>query len=198
MEITLYPKYLLRRLFVHGRHSFFKAGYRLIYPEYSRHGMSPWQHYVIDGRRKGYDNGNHPPAGVFFPEGYLTEYPDVEKSGDDPWHHYAEKGRKEGRDNGLHPKAKIFSAESYTRMYPDVAESGMDAWHHYVLIGKKQGRDNGNHQGGSGGHSVSWPDAAHLYTKNILIIAELSIPQCKLYRAKLWSRWVWRSTRSST
>lgn len=182
MEITLYPKYLLRRLFVHGRHSFFKAGYRLIYPEYSRHGMSPWQHYVIDGRRKGYDNGNHPPAGVFFPEGYLTEYPDVEKSGDDPWHHYAEKGRKEGRDNGLHPKAKIFSAESYTRMYPDVAESGMDAWHHYVLIGKKQGRDNGNHQGGSGGHSVSWPDAAHLYTKNILIIAELSIPQCKLYR----------------
>lgn len=181
MEITLYPKYLLRRLFVHGRHDFFKAGYRLLYPEYSRHGMTPWQHYVIDGSRKGYDNGNHPPARVFFPEGYLLEYPDVKDAKYDPWRHYAEKGRKEGRDNGLHPKQELFSADGYLEMYPDAAGSGMDAWHHYVLVGKGQGRDNGNHQGG---RSISWPDAGHFYSKNILIVAELSIPQCKLYRVE--------------
>lgn len=145
MEITLYPKYLLRRLFVHGRHDFFKAGYRLLYPEYSRHGMTPWQHYVIDGSRKGYDNGNHPPARVFFPEGYLLEYPDVKDAKYDPWRHYAEKGRKEGRDNGMHPNTAQFFAEGYLEMYPDVKAAGVNPWYHYVLDGKKEGRDNGLH-----------------------------------------------------
>lgn len=182
MEITLYPKYLLRRLFVHGRHDFFKAGYKFMYPQCSRHGMSPWQHYVMDGRRKGYDNGNHPPASVFFPEGYLLEYPDVKDAGYEPWHHYVEKGRKEGRDNGLHPKEELFSAKAYLEKYPDVAGSGMDAWHHYVLIGRKQGRDTGGRRLGSGTPSVKWPEAGHLYSRNVLLIAELSLPQCKLYR----------------
>ena len=70
--------------------------------------MTPWQHYVLDGQRKGYDNGNHPPASVFFPEGYELEYPDVRASGEDAWHHYAENGIAEGRDNGLHPDANLF------------------------------------------------------------------------------------------
>ena len=182
MEITLYPKYLLRRLFVHGRHSFFKAGYKFLYPQYSRHGMSPWQHYVIDGKRKGYDNGNHPPANVFFPEGYELEYPDVKSAGYDPWHHYVEKGRKEGRDNGLHPKNELFSAKAYLAKYPDVVNSGMDAWHHYVLIGRKQGRATRSKMGFSSTPSIKWPEAAHLYSRNVLLIAELSLPQCKLYR----------------
>ena len=30
MKITLYPKYLIRSMFVHGRHDFFKAGYKLL------------------------------------------------------------------------------------------------------------------------------------------------------------------------
>ena len=182
MEITLYLKYLLRRLFVHGRHDFFKAGYRLLYPEYSRHGMTPWQHYVIDGSRKGYDNGNHPPARVFFPEGYLLEYPDVKDAKYDPWRHYAEKGRKEGRDNGLHPKEELFSAKAYLEKYPDVAGSGMDAWHHYVLVGRKLGRETGGRLGGSSAPHIKWPEAQHLYSMNVLLAAELSLPQCKLYR----------------
>ena len=109
--------------------------------------MSPWQHYVIDGRRKGYGSGNNPPDSVFFREGYELEYPDVESSGEDAWHHYAEKGFADGRDNGLHPGGDLFFAEGYLAMYPDVAESGLDPWHHYVLHGKAEGRDSGLHPG---------------------------------------------------
>lgn len=145
MEFGLYPKYLLRRLFVHGMRSFFEAGYKILYPECCRRGMSPWQHYVIDGRRKGFGDGTCPPDSVFFPEGYEFEYPDVKAAGIDPWRHYAEKGKSEGRDNGLHPSERAFFAEGYLLMYPDVEKSGADPWHHYVLSGKKEGRDNGHH-----------------------------------------------------
>ena len=105
--------------------------------------MSPWQHYVIDGRRKGFGDGNCPPDTVFFREGYEFEYPDVKTEGVDPWRHYAERGILEKRDNGLHPDEKMFFAEGYLAMYPDVAEAGADPWHHYVLKGKAEGRENG-------------------------------------------------------
>ena len=143
MKITLYPKYLIRSLFVHDRHNFFKAGYKLLYPEYSRHGMTPWQHYVIDGKRKGFDKGNHPSDFVFFREGYELEYPDVKASGYEPWHHYAEKGKAEGRDNGMHPDAQLFFMEGYLLNYPDVKNAGMDPWKHYVTHGRAEGRNNG-------------------------------------------------------
>lgn len=107
--------------------------------------MTPWQHYVIDGKRKGCDDGNHPSDTFFFSEGYEFEYPDIKDSVTDAWHHYAETGCAEGRDNGLHPKESMFFAEGYLWMYPDVTESGMDPWHHYVLTGRKEGRDNGLH-----------------------------------------------------
>ena len=165
MEIAFYPKYLIRRLFVHGKHSFFKAGYKLLYPEYSRHGMTPWQHYVIDGKRKGFDNGNHPSDDMFFLEGYETEYPDIKARAAEyaPWRHYAEIGVKEGRDNGLHPNGNQFFAEGYLEMYPDAKESGLDPWHHYVLKGKKAGYDNGLHPNGdqffAEGYLEMYPDA---------------------------------------
>ena len=145
MKITLYPKYLIRRMFAKGKGSFFSQGYECLYPECARHGMTPWQHYVVDGLRKGYDDGNNPPETVFFREGYDVEYPDVEADGIDPWHHYVLHGKKEGRDNGLHPKDDQFFAEGYLVMYPDAASSGLDPWHHYILHGKKEGLDNGNH-----------------------------------------------------
>lgn len=145
MELAFYPRYLIRSLSAHGRSRFFKAGYRLIYPECGRHGMNPWQHYVLEGRRKGFGDGNNPPDTLFFPEGYELEYPDVKAAGLDAWHHFAEKGHAEGRDNGLHPDGKLFFADGYLAMYPDAAESGMDPWHHYVLLGKKEGRDCGLH-----------------------------------------------------
>lgn len=108
MKITLYPKYLIRRIFAKGKGSFFGEGYKCIYPECGRHGMTPWQHYVIDGLRKGYSDGNNPPETLFFSEGYEAEYPDVEACGIDPWHHYVLTGRNEGRDNGLHPHGDLF------------------------------------------------------------------------------------------
>ena len=145
MELALYPKYLIRRLFVHDRHSFFKAGYAVLYPEYSRHGMTPWQHYVVDGKRKGFNDGNTPSERVFFREGYELEYPDVKSAGVDSWRHYAEKGKKEGRDNGMHPSEDQFFREGYLEMYPDVAQAKVDPWRHYVFYGKKEGRDNGLH-----------------------------------------------------
>ena len=145
MKTTLYPKYLFRRLFVRGKNRFYSAGYKCIYPECSTYGMTPWQHYVIDGQRKGYDNGNLPPDTVFFREGYELEYPDIKAFGDDAWHHFAENGLSEGRDNGQHPGQELFFREGYLVMYPFVAESGLDPWHHYVLYGRKDGRDNGLH-----------------------------------------------------
>ena len=164
MKITIYPKYLIRRLFAKGNKSFFSAGYAVLYPEYNRHDLTPWQHYVVDGRRKGYDDGNHPPQNIFFAEGYLEMYPDVAESGLDPWHHYIQIGKKEGRDNGLHPADDLFFAEGYLEMYPDVADAGADPWHHYVLAGKKEGRDNGLHPDGNTffaeGYLEMYPDVS--------------------------------------
>lgn len=145
MDISFYPKYLIRSILSHRKHRFFKEGYEFLHPDFSRHGMSAWQHYVLDGRRKGYGDGSHPDADQFFAEGYLEMYQDIAQSGMDPWHHYILKGRNEGRDNGLHPKYEEFFAEGYLEMYPDVADNGMEPWHHYVLVGKKEGRDNGWH-----------------------------------------------------
>ena len=164
MKITLYPKYLIRRLSAGSKHDFYKAGYKILYPEYCRHGMTPWQHYVMDGKRKGYDNGCHPSDAVFFSEGYEIEYPDVKQADYDPWHHYAENGQKEGRDNGLHPDDDIFFPEGYLAMYPDVAGSGIDPWHHYAIHGKKEERDNGLHPKAdrffAEGYLAMYPDAA--------------------------------------
>ena len=164
MRVALYPKYLIRSLFVHGKRHFFKAGYQLLYPECSRNGLTPWQHYVMDGKRKGYDNGNHPSDKMFFREGYQVEYPDVANSKADPWHHYVQYGKKEGRDNGLHPEESRFFPEGYLEMYPDVAESKIDPWRHYVRYGKKEGRDNGLHpdQGRfcEKGYLALYPDVA--------------------------------------
>ena len=164
MDIYLYPKYLIRSLMMHGKRSFFKAGYELLYPEFSRHGMSAWQHYVLDGKRKGYGNGCHPAADRFFAEGYLEMYPDVAQCGMDPWYHYVLEGIKEGRDSGLHPGYDQFFAEGYLLMYPDVLKSGIDPWHHYVLHGKKEGRDNGKHPSDdkffAAGYHAMYPDVA--------------------------------------
>lgn len=162
MKATFYPRYLIHRILIWDRNIFFSAGYRLLYPECGRLGMTPWQHYVIEGFRKGYGNGLNPPDSLFFPEGYLIEYPDVADSGEDPWRHYAERGLAEGRDNGLHPAEDLFFAAGYLAMYLDVAESGIDPWRHYVSKGKAEGRDNGYHPGGEvfypEGYLTMYPD----------------------------------------
>ena len=164
MKIALYPKYLLRSLFVHGRSSFFTAGYKLLYPECGRQKMTPWKHYVIEGKSKGFDNGNNPSDSVFYSEGYKLEYPDVKVAGVDPWKHYAETGKSEGRDNGLHPNEEIFFCNGYLEMYPDVLKAKADPWRHFVEVGKAEGRDNGLHPGNNKffaeGYLEMYPDVA--------------------------------------
>ena len=164
MDVALLTKYLIHSLFVHDKHAFFKAGYRVLYPECTKSGMSPWQHYVIYGHGKGFGNGSTPTDAVFFKEGYELEYPDVKAAGVDPWRHYAEKGIAEGRDNGLHPKDREFFAAGYLAMYPDVAKANADAWRHYVRFGKTEGRDNGLHPDEktffAAGYLEMYPDVA--------------------------------------
>lgn len=101
MKIALFPKYFIRSLSAKGKRKFFSAGYKMLYPECSNSGLTPWQHYLMIGKPRGYDNGNHPPRGMFYPEGYLLNYPDVKKVGFDPWQHYVLHGKSEGRNNGL-------------------------------------------------------------------------------------------------
>ena len=161
--MMFYIKYFIGRLFV-GKKGFYSDGYKCLYPECNRIGLTPWQHYVVAGHRKGYDDGNHPTDDVFFGEGYEIEYPEVNETGADPWRHYAELGCSEGRDNGLHPDEKTFFAAGYLEMYPDVAKAKVDPWHHYVLSGKKEGRDNGLHPDEktffAAGYLEMYPDVA--------------------------------------
>ena len=169
MRIGLYPKYFVKRLFSKAKKgNFFSAGYKFIYPECTKDGMTPWQHYIIDGKRKGYGNGSHPSPDLFFPEGYLAEYPDVANSEIDPWRHYVLYGKKEGRDNGNHPDEKLFCAAGYLEMYPDVVKAGNDPWRHYLLCGKKEGRDNGQHPTEkvfyAAGYLEMYPDVAKAKT----------------------------------
>ncbi len=140
MNIVLYPKYLIRRVTVKGKHSFFEAGYKCLYPECCKKGLTPWQHYVLKGFSEGRDNGNHPPESVFFKEGYVLEYPDVKKSGLDPWRHYVTQGLTEGRDNGNHPKVSVFIPEFYLVLNPDIRRAGIDPWVHYAKYGIKEKR----------------------------------------------------------
>ena len=156
--------YLVKSFSVKGKESFFSAGYKCLHPECTRGGLSPWQHYVLEGMENGYGDGNTPTDGVFFREGYELEYPDVKAAGIDAWHHYAEKGKEEKRDNGLHPDGSLFFAEGYLEMYPDAAKTKADAWRHYVLKGKAEGRDNGLHPDkkifSAEGYLKMYPDVA--------------------------------------
>ena len=164
MKIGLYLKYLVNTLHTQGRKDFFSAGYKCLYPECCNHGLTPWQHYVLEGYRKGYDNGHHPDHGKFFREGYEIEYPEIKADELDAWRHYAEKGCSEGWDNGLHPDDRTFFAAGYLAMYPDVAKAKADPWRHYVLYGKKEGRDNGLHPDDrtffAAGYLAMYPDVA--------------------------------------
>ena len=129
------------------------------------------------GKKEGRDNGLHPGEELFFADGYLEMYPDVAKAGQDPWRHYLLAGKKEGRDNGEHPGEDIFSAEGYLKKYPDVKEAHLDPWHHYVTSGKKEGRGTGKSK------VIDWPSAQHLFSRNVLVIADPSMQQHALFRA---------------
>jgi hypothetical protein len=164
MKITLYIKYIIGSLLIKDKDSFFSNGYKYLYPECKSSGLTPWQHYVMYGKKKGYDNGNHPATEFFFREGYEIEYPNIKSNNANAWHEYINEGLAEGHDNGMNPSDDVFLAPGYLEMYPDVAESGLDPWRHYVLNGKNEGRDNGNHPDDdiffAAGYLEMYPDVA--------------------------------------
>ena len=93
-----------------------------------------------------------------------------------------------GWKNGLDPN-NWFSCEEYLKCNPDVLEAGMEPFYHYIRFGIKEKRslkistDVEKTDINPIKHlNINFPKSTHLYSKNILIIAELVIPQCKLYR----------------
>lgn len=77
------------------------------YPDVTKSGLSPLQHYLQIGCKE-----FRFPNPLFDPKYYLDKYSDVQESGIDPFHHYSEIGFQEGRIP--HPKLEnlIGSEES--------------------------------------------------------------------------------------
>ena len=145
MNIYLWLKYFARRLTIKDKSDFFSEGYKFCYPECEKTCLTPWQHYVIVGSRKGYDNGTHPTEKTFFAAGYLEMYPDVAKAKVDPWRHYVLNGKQEGRDNGHHPGSESFFPQGYKYNYPSCIYEpyGNNLWLNFIKIGKSIKRNNG-------------------------------------------------------
>lgn len=141
-------------------------------------------------------------AGLFEADWYLEQYPDVRAAGVDPLLHYMVHGWREARNPNL-----LFDTHWYLETYPDVRDSGMNPLLHYVRHGAGERRDTSlrfrptifqDPRASRGAHHLA---AAATYLRKIspsrggdrhtpaifaasrvLIVAELSIPQCRKYR----------------
>lgn len=140
-------------------------------------------------------------SGLFDAEWYLERNPDVKAAGFDAQHHYLTLGWREGRDPN-----PLFSTNWYLAHHSEVQRSGDNPLLHYIRHGAVEGRDAGpsfrpslsaNPDRFRGAHHLA---AAAKYVRGIeqirapggfpklggapriLIIAELSIPQCRKYR----------------
>ena len=140
-------------------------------------------------------------SSLFDAEWYLTEYPDVKSAGVDPLRHFAEMGWRENRN----PNA-LFNTWWYREANPDVAAADVNPLLHYIRSGALELRDASpefrssefqDSQGSRGVHHLAAAlnfhraivkggtlnfDDITASPPRVLIIAELSIPQCKKYR----------------
>ncbi len=139
-------------------------------------------------------------SNLFDRDFYLENYPDVGAAGVDPLLHYMEHGWREARNPNL-----LFDTKWYLEHYHDVRESGFNPLLHYVRHGAGERRDTSatfrpsifqDPQTPRGAfhlaaalsylRKIGRPDGnsdlPRLSTSRILIIAELSIPQCRKYR----------------
>ncbi len=141
-------------------------------------------------------------SGLFNPAWYLTKYPDIRNAGLDPLRHFLDWGWRENRDPN-----PLFDTDWYLDAYPDVRSAGVNPLLHYIKHGCTELRDPGPRFSASGSPGTSALHGAHhlaaalKYVQGvealggdsdlildqssaprILIIAELSIPQCRKYR----------------
>lgn len=100
------------------------------YPDVTKCGRSPAEHYLEDGYLRGYR-----PNPLFDTRWYLDHYDDVRRSGVNPLVHYLQHGCSEGRNPG--PE---FETDFYLLSNPDVRSSRMNPLVHYLRYGKTEGR----------------------------------------------------------
>lgn len=139
-------------------------------------------------------------SGLFDRRWYLNEYPDIAAADVDPLLHYMEHGWREARNPN-----SLFDTAWYLDQYPDVGDADYNPLLHYIRHGAGERRDTSMRFRPSIfqdprtprgpfhlaaaltylrkiGESASNRDLPRFATKRILIIAELSIPQCRKYR----------------
>jgi len=117
------------------------------YPDISKSGVEPLEHYAFSGWLLGRD-----PCLAFSTSFYLSRYKDVAEAGMNPFYHYLKFGRKGGRwpmdpiagnidrDRLKDILREFFDADFYLQQYPDIKEAGFDALEHYVTSGFSEGR----------------------------------------------------------
>jgi glycosyltransferase involved in cell wall biosynthesis len=139
-------------------------------------------------------------SGLFDADWYLQQYPDVSAAGIDPLRHYMDHGWRESRNPNL-----LFDSKWYLDNYPDVSAAEFNPLLHYMRHGAVERRDTGPKFRPSIFQDPRTPRGAHhlaaaltylrkitpsddgrdlpvFATARILIIAELTIPQCRRYR----------------
>jgi glycosyltransferase involved in cell wall biosynthesis len=137
---------------------------------------------------------------LFHADWYNQRYPDVRVAGVDALQHYMTHGWRESRNpNGL------FDTDWYLETYPDVRSAKLNPLLHYIRHGAFEKRDTSlrfrpsvfqDHHTSTGVYhlaaanaylsqieqSLKHKDFAVLAPARVLLIAELSIPQCRRYR----------------
>ena len=120
--------------------------------------VDPLDHYLTVGWKEGRN-----PNRLFDTNWYLTTYPDVRDAGDNPLLHYIYHGSVEPRDAGPNFRPSLASQPGLLR-----------GAHHLAVAAKYVG---GIADAAKGAFSSSQERPLR-----VLIIAELSIPQCRKYR----------------
>ena len=140
-------------------------------------------------------------SGLFDPAWYLDAYPDVREAGLDPLRHFLDRGWRENRDPN-----PLFDTDWYLDAYPDVRSAGVNPLLHYIKHGCIEPRNPGPRFSSAGSTGAGALRGAHhlaaaaKYAQGVaaaggeselilgasparvLIVAELSIPQCRKYR----------------
>jgi hypothetical protein len=141
--------------------------YLKTYPEITRKGIEPFEHFFAAGHTQGMK-----PNLYFDPAWYCISYPQIRDTGLHPLFHYAFFGERSGcrpsplfdpvwyrkeygipsNENALdhylrhrvestYSPIPEFDATYYLKTYADVARAGIDAFEHYLTYGYREGRN---------------------------------------------------------
>src|ERR1019366_2545585 len=127
---------------------FDKQFYISNYPEITKSGLDPIEHYCTKGWREGLNP--HPDFDTLY---YRGSNPDVERGGHNPFVHFLLHGREEGRapktDDERERELAIdylviapeFDVDFYLSHYPDVKHAGIDPIKHFNMSGWRESRN---------------------------------------------------------